>query len=81
MIVDKQLVVSRKKKADLVIELRNLQFRAFPKVSKAKVAGEDEPLAEDDDDQEESTKSVPSDFDYLLGMAISSLTEERVCTL
>jgi hypothetical protein len=39
MIVDKQLSVSNRKKADIVAELRKKEFRPFPKVSKAKDQG------------------------------------------
>ncbi|KAG9050359.1 DNA topoisomerase 2 [Tulasnella sp. UAMH 9824] len=79
MIIDKKLVVAKRKKADLVNELRKLEFRAFPRVSKAKAAGEDEPA--EDDDEEEASTGTSSDFDYLLGMAIWSLTEEKVAKL
>jgi len=40
MIVNKELVVSNRKKTDIVAELRKLDFRPFAKVSKAKKAGE-----------------------------------------
>ncbi|OBZ80095.1 DNA topoisomerase 2 [Grifola frondosa] len=72
MIVDKELVVSNRKKTDIVAELRKKQFRPFPKVAKAKAMGEDEPAV---DDEEEGTAS---DFDYLLGMQIWSLTKEKI---
>jgi DNA topoisomerase II len=41
MIVSKELVVSNRKKAGIVEELRQ-KFRPFPKVAKAKAAGETE---------------------------------------
>ncbi|KAG8877753.1 DNA topoisomerase 2, partial [Tulasnella sp. 332] len=86
MIVDKKLVVSRKKKADLVAELHSLQFKPIAKPSKAKVAKNSDPaltVAADDDDEEEeeSTKNVANVFDYLLSMPIWSLTEEKVAKL
>ncbi len=76
MIVTKELVVSGRKKVDIVAELRKKDFRPFSKVKKAKVAGENEDVVEDDEDEDET--AVSSDFDYLLGMAISSLTKEKV---
>jgi DNA topoisomerase-2 len=76
MIINKELVVSNRKKSDIVAELREKSFRPFPKVSKAKAAGETEEAFE----EEEST-GVDSDYDYLLGMAIWSLTREKVCRL
>lgn len=76
MIIEKKLVVSGRKKADIVIELRSNNFRPFPKILKAKEAGEDVEVVEDDE-----PTGTDSDFDYLLGMAIWSLTYEKVtCT-
>lgn len=76
MIIKKELVVSNKKKADLCTELRKLEFRPFPKVRKAKDAGEDQEAQ--DDDEEDQPVGASSDYDYLLGMAIWSLTREKV---
>lgn len=85
MIVDKQLSVSNRKKADIIQDLRKHQFRPFPKISKAKAAGELEEVVDGADEpaeEEEETGSGDSatDFDYLLGMAIYSLTKEKVRT-
>jgi len=76
MIVDKQISVSNRKKADIVIELRKKEFRPFPKVAKAKASGEAEEAEEEEEDQ-----GSDSDCDYLLGMAIWSLTKEKVICL
>ena len=78
MIVERELVVSNRRKADIVAELRKKQFRPFPKASKAKAAGETEDVVEDEDAESEGELS---DYDYLLGMAIWSLTKEKVCQL
>jgi DNA topoisomerase-2 len=75
MIVDKELVVSNRKKADIVAELRKLRFRPFPKVTSAKVNENEEKVDEDEDEEELGNDS---DYDYLLGMAIWSLTKEKV---
>jgi DNA topoisomerase-2 len=75
MIVNKELVVSNRKKADLVAELREKDFRPFPKVAKAKAAGENEDAEED---EPEATSGTSADYDYLLGMPIWSLTREKV---
>ena len=85
MIVDKELVVSNRRKVDIVAELRKKQFRPFPKVAKAKAAGETEDVVEEDEDEsgsggESSTGNV-TDYDYLLGMAIWSLTKEKVSSM
>ena len=76
MIVNKELSVSNKKKIDIVAELRKLGFRPFPKVSKAKAAGELEEVVQAED--EEASTGASSDYDYLLGMAIWSLTREKI---
>lgn len=78
MIVDRELIISNRKKADIVVDLKKHKFRPFPKISKAKEAGEEEAALEQDD---EDDKSNASDYDYLLGMAISSLTKEKVRAL
>lgn len=72
MIVEKKLTVSNKKKQDLEVELRSLKFKGFPKVKKALDAGEDEPALEEEDEAQ------AGEYDYLLGMAIWSLTKEKV---
>jgi len=76
MIVDKQLVVSNRKKSDIVADLRKHNLRPFPKVSSAKNAGETEEAAEDE--EREDVPGGDADYDYLLGMAIWSLTKERI---
>jgi len=82
MIVDKELVVSNKKKTDLMAELRRLKFRPFPKVAKAKAAGEMEdivqPEGEDAEAEDVEQEGGSTDYDYLLGMPIWSLTKEKV---
>lgn len=79
-IIDGELVVSKKKKAVLVAELDKAQYMRFPKISDAKKQGEFEAVVEQDDDESEDAETTAggSDFDYLLGMAIWSLTQERV---
>lgn len=78
MIVTKQLSVSNRKKGDIVHELRKLGFRPFPKVSKAKAAGEPEEVNADPEEEEPEEEGTDADFDYLLGMQIWSLTKEKV---
>lgn len=93
MIVDKQLVVSNRKKAEIVVDLRKHEFRPFAKVSAAKKAGETEPALEEDEEDEEDDINVDAskskgkggndaaDYDYLLGMPIWSLTKEKIAKL
>ena len=78
MIVKKELSVSGRKKADIVVELRKKGFRPFPKLTKAKAAGEEEEVFDADPEEEEAATGASSDYDYLLGMAIWSLTHEKV---
>lgn len=80
MIVSKELIVSGRKKADIVSELRKKNFRPFPKISKAKAAGENEEALDDLEamEAEEQETGATTDFDYLLGMAIYSLTKEKI---
>ncbi|KAK4052503.1 DNA topoisomerase 2 [Microbotryomycetes sp. JL201] len=84
MMIKKELVLSNRKKASIVAELRDKNFRPFPKVQKAVVAGAvDQELEEELDDPEAaaSAEGSDSDFDYLLSMSFSSLTAERVAKL
>jgi DNA topoisomerase-2 len=77
MIVDKDIAVSNRKKVDIVNELRQKKFRPFPKVSKAKASGETEDALEEEEAEAEAD-GAEGDYDYLLGMAIWSLTREKV---
>jgi DNA topoisomerase-2 len=77
MIIDGKLVVSKKKKSVLVAELHKLNFKPIPKLADAKKQGEFEEVVEEEDDAEDAAPGL-NDFDYLLGMAIWSLTQERV---
>lgn len=72
MIVNKELVVSNRKKVDIVADLRRHKFRPFSKTS-APTGGETEPAEEDNEE------GAQTDFDYLLGMPIWNLTKEKVC--
>ncbi|KAG7004757.1 hypothetical protein G7Y79_00023g053410 [Physcia stellaris] len=78
MIIDGKLVVSKKKKLALVSELKKLGFKAFPKVADAIKEGELAPIADNDEEAEEDIDTGASAYDYLLGMPIWSLTQERV---
>ena len=72
MIIKKELSVSNKKKDAIVTELRSLNFKPFAKPKKTKAAGETEAVIEEED------QGMASDYDYLLGMALWSLTAEKV---
>ena len=79
MIIEGKLVISKKKKAILIHELKDKGFTPFPKVADAVKMGEDEPVLEDGDEQDDKEVEVLSNsYDYLLGMPMWSLTQERV---
>ncbi|KAK5937055.1 DNA topoisomerase 2 [Knufia obscura] len=79
MIIDGKLTISRKKKPVLIAELKKLGFDAFPKKQDASKAGELERTVEEEDDEAGDDESLQaSSYDYLLGMALWSLTQERV---
>jgi DNA topoisomerase-2 len=71
MIIDGQLVVSKKKKAVLMAELKKLNFKPFSKTEDATNAGEIvDTLGNDDEAEEhEDTETGSRDYDYLLGVS------------
>ncbi|KAK9128716.1 hypothetical protein Syun_017513 [Stephania yunnanensis] len=82
-VVKGEIIVSNRKRAELFMELHQKGFTPFPKKTKkveAAVAG----AAEDADESEESPEVLrksgvqASDYDYLLLMAIGTLTLEKV---
>ena len=68
MIIDGKLVVSKKRKRDLVVELKEKNFKSFPKVVDATKDGEIEPAMEDEDEDKE-VDSAANAYDYLLGVS------------
>ncbi|EXJ57517.1 DNA topoisomerase II [Cladophialophora yegresii CBS 114405] len=75
MIIDGKLTISKKKKAVLIAELQKLGFDGFPKTQDAAKHGEEEPVVEE---ETEDDSVDASSYDYLLGMPLWSLTQERV---
>ncbi|KAF5179677.1 Dna topoisomerase [Thalictrum thalictroides] len=77
-VVKGEIIVSNKKRKDLYQELRQKGYTPFPKKPKD---------VRDADENEESTEVAESkgvqvsDYDYLLSMAIGSLTTEKVAEL
>ncbi|KAK4157351.1 DNA topoisomerase [Chaetomidium leptoderma] len=76
-IIENKLVVSKKKKAVLVQELRDRKYEAFPPKDDKKAKPTDEDLAGEEAEEEETSNGA-RDYDYLLGMPIWSLTNERL---
>ncbi|KAJ2525125.1 DNA topoisomerase 2 [Coemansia sp. RSA 2049] len=79
-IIQKKLVVSNRKRKDLVKELKDRNYTPIPKKAQTVVAGdpESEKAAEAEAEAEEQGQDVGSDFDYLLSMPIWNLTMEKV---
>ena len=80
MIIDGKLVVSKKKKAILVQELRAHNFKPIGKNLNAPKEKDLDPLADEDEEKEEEENAElgAADYDYLLSMPIWSLTKERI---
>lgn len=87
-VVNKEIIISNRKKSDLLQELRDKSFDPFPpKPTKAKKTSGDEEVVEDeegessDDESDKKSKSKDKnnkDYDYLLSMSLWSLTLEKV---
>jgi len=85
MVVKGELVVRKRRIADLLNELMQ---KGFKKMSELKGAdkevaeeGNDAQMDEDEDEDEEAAQGAPvktSEFEYLLGMPLQSLTYEKV---
>lgn len=71
MIIDGQLIISKRKKADLVRELKAKNFKPISKVADATKQGELAPIVENDEDDDEDIDTGASSFDYLLGVSKS----------
>ncbi|KAG4982547.1 hypothetical protein JHK87_027296 [Glycine soja] len=83
-VVNGEIIVSNRKKADLLIELQQKGFTPMPRKGKSaepQVAGANEDQ-EDDNTREQETESVEvakgGDYEYLLSMSIGTLTLEAV---
>lgn len=83
-VVEGSIIVSNRKRADLFLELKEKGFTPFPtkKSVEAVVAGAAEAADEETEENSEiaTSKGVvrASDYDYLLSMAIGTLTLEKV---
>ncbi|KAH7175871.1 DNA topoisomerase II [Dactylonectria macrodidyma] len=75
-IIDGALVVAKKKRQSLVNELREKKYEAFSKVKAGEKFGSNDEGSHASDNNGEGEGS--QDYDYLLSMPISSLTQERL---
>ncbi|CAA3012625.1 DNA topoisomerase 2 [Olea europaea subsp. europaea] len=82
-VVEGKIIVSNRRRADLVLELKDKGFTPFPKKTKTvevSVAGSSDvpEETEENSDMANSQGVRASDYDYLLSMSIGSLTIEKV---
>lgn len=80
-VVNGEIIVNNRKRADLLLELRQKGFTPFPKNSKsieAVVAGATDETEESEENPEVVNGVQSSDYDYLLSMAIGTLILEKV---
>ena len=68
LIIDGKLIVAKKRKRDLVDELKAKDFKPFPKITDATKDGEVEPALEDEEGDKE-LDSAANAYDYLLGVS------------
>ncbi|KAJ6781742.1 hypothetical protein PWT90_07459 [Aphanocladium album] len=82
-IISGVLVVGKKRKEALIAELRDRKYEAFPPKKTGAKADEEELGRGSDveDDASEALDAGSKDYDYLLSMAIWSLTAERLAKL
>jgi len=81
MIVEGELLVAKRKKAEIVTDLKKHKFTPIPVVKKARVQDENNEDAAEEVEQaeeEEETTGATSDYDYLLKMPIYSMTREKI---
>jgi DNA topoisomerase II len=72
-VVRNEMIINNRKKSELLAELREEGYEAFP--PKAKSDGHQNGGEEE---EEESLKKSSKDFDYLLSMPLWNLTMEKV---
>lgn len=80
-VVKGEIIVNNRKRAELLLELKNKGFTPFPKKKpvEAVVADSTDDADDSEESPEESSRGVrASDYDYLLSMAIGTLTLEKV---
>jgi len=68
------LVVSNRKRSDILADLKEREYELFPKNGKGNQEGSDD---EDDEDDNSSDAELAKGYEYLLGMKIWSLTFEK----
>lgn len=75
-VISGELVISKRKKIEIVQDLLRQKYTPFPKQSKKSLDEEEE--EKEDEDVKSEVDAKAADFDYLLSMPLWSLTFERV---
>ena len=81
-VVAGQLKIGGRKKAELVLQLQKDGYAAFEPPARKRAASADDDDKDEEDDKEAKAEGITDGkgrgYDYLLGMALWSLTHERV---
>ncbi|KAL0587421.1 hypothetical protein ABG067_003040 [Albugo candida] len=78
-VISGDLIVSNRKKVELLQELADSGYDTIhPKSSKVKTTNEEQEKDSEESDDEDGTAELAKGYNYLLSMAIWSLTKERV---
>ena len=77
-IIEGKLVVARKKKTALIAELKARDYSTLSDVADAVKEENLEPFLENDEESEAEGDIKSNGYDYLLGMPLWSLTQERI---
>ncbi|KAI0564814.1 DNA topoisomerase [Gracilaria domingensis] len=77
MVVNGKLKVAKRKKVDVISDLKRLKFDPIPRGNKKKALEDEEDNEGGDDESNEPTQDE-SNYDYLLSMPLWSLTLEKV---
>lgn len=80
-VIDNKLVVSNRKKHELLSDLAKKGYKAFSDKKKKKDVQDAESDSEEIADEESPTATLEKGYDYLLSMKLWSLTMERVQAL
>ncbi|KAH9301945.1 hypothetical protein KI387_013528, partial [Taxus chinensis] len=81
-VVNGEIIVNNRKRAELLLELKNKGFTPFPKKTKAVEAAIAGALLDGEEPPEDNTETAEGvragDYEYLLSMPIGTLTLEKV---
>ncbi|GAA95892.1 uncharacterized protein L969DRAFT_82619 [Mixia osmundae IAM 14324] len=74
-IINKELVIANRKRAELVAELRAKSYQPFPRGKRVAVD------VDEDDAANDALDLSAADYEYLFGLALSTLTAEKAAKL